>query len=407
MNTTTAPTSHHKEGPSQWPAFAECPDYEGERDIEDADVESLLPDHLKPKKAEKSAPGRGTAMHAGLAKVLTSQPDPMAGLSPDEEDQVRWVATSVLEYAASMGYTAADIRVEQRVTMYRGDSFEVEYFGTLDIRFGPFICDAKFGDERNYVAQLAGYMLPIIIEENLTGMMGALFYGRLKRVRHFKLDRATVETIAYSILRKRRATNRMPSVSSYCGWCSKRATCQALTGIVDATLAKRGDWAMRLPTMRVSEAGNDPVLIGALKWLWKAYLESWGEGLDFAAQTMTAGGIVPLGFKRQDEKGRLEIDDGAGALTALKNAGVAQEHLLAGLSHSMTGLAAAYRAQFKCSKDAAATKVEEILTAAGCARRGAPTFKLIRLKDAEDDIRAALAKPALTAGQKPAEVTNP
>jgi hypothetical protein len=401
-----APSNHHECGPSQWPAFGECSDFEGERDLEDLDVESLMELADRPKIVDKTTKGRGQACHGALAKALRGLPDAFEGLSESEATQVRWTAEEMISFAASVGYSPDEFIIEERVTMFRGDSFEVLYFGTTDVRFGPFVLDAKFGDERNYVPQLAGYCLPIMEDQGYTSMYAACFYGRLKRVRHYKLTRETVETIAYAILRRRLPENRRPTLCSYCGWCAKKATCSAVTGVVDTVLAKRADWAINLPTMRVSQAGVDPVTVGAMKWIWKAFLEDWGKGVDFTASTMAAGGIVPLGFKLQPEKGRLEVDDGPAALTALKAAGVGQEHLLACLSHSQTSLVKAYQAQFDCSEKTAKEKVEEILVAAGCARRGEASFKLIRKKDAEDEIRAACAKPALAAGQEPNGVAN-
>lgn len=393
-----APQSHHELGPSQWPAWSLCPCYDGEQDIEDADVEALLPHDQRPKKEDKTAKGRGTLQHEALAKALRGIPNAFEGLTGAEEEQVRWVAESVVESAAAVGYTSDELHVEQRLTMFEGDSFKVLYFGTADVEYGPFIDDAKMGDPRNYFAQVCGYALAKMERDGLDRIHARLRYGRWKKVVTHVIDRETAELVAYSILRRRADPNRQPVLCEFCGWCKHRATCSATTGVVSTVLSKRADWAIRLPTMSVREAGVDPVTIGAMKFIWKAWVAEWGAGVDYAAQAMAAGGIIPLGFKRQDEKGRLEIDDGAGAHRALRAAGISEENLFAAFSYSLTSLTVAYQAQFGGSEKAAKAKLEEILVAAGVARRGEPGFKLIRKPDGEDDIRAAMARPALPAG---------
>jgi hypothetical protein len=387
-----APTAHHPDGPSQWPAIAECPCFESEKDIEEADIESL--DEAAGEKHGSDAKGRGQAQHGGLAKALTGQPDAFAGLSVKEEQDVRWTAEAIVEYAASMGYGADEIRVEQRVTMFSPSGFDELYFGTLDVRFGPFICDAKFGDERNYVPQLAGYDLPIMEQEGYARITNALFYGRLRRKRFFPMDRKTVETIAYRILAKRHSPDRQPKVCSYCGWCQRATYCEALNAKVDVVLAKREDeWGMRLPTMSATAAGADPVLLGAMKWLWKAYLEPWAKSVDYACTVCADQGNTPLGFTKQNEKGRLDIHDPAKAFAALTAAGVPREAIEAAAGFTMKDLAEAYQQATGCPKTVAPAKVEALLVAAGAAARGPATFKLIRQPGAEDEIRAALARP--------------
>lgn len=377
--TAPAPTAHHPLGPSKWPAWEECPCFESDQELADE---------------EGSDASRGQAMHAALAKCLRGDPLPFDGLDQAEEDQVRWMATTVVEFAASMGYAASEIRVEQRITMYKADSFEVLYFGTMDIEFGPFIIDAKTGDERNYFPQLVGYGLAKMERDDLPKVYLGCLYGRLKRFRRYVLDRWTAETIAYGILAKHANPRKTPRACSYCGMCKNKATCSAITPQVDAVCAGREDWAMRLPTMHVSQAGADPVTLGAMRWLWKAYIEPWGAGVEYATNSLAENGVTPLGFRKQDEKGRLDYHNPAGVFDAMLAAGIPLDALKAAVSFSMKPLAAAYAAQFGCSQATAAVKVEELLVKAGVARRGDASFKLIRKSDAEDEIRAALARPA-------------
>jgi hypothetical protein len=151
--------------------------------------------------------------------------------------------------------------------------------------------------------------------------------------------------------------------------------------------------------MHVSEAGPDPVMIGAMKYIWKALIEPWGKSLDYQATMMTECGNIPLGFTKQNVSGSLEIDSSKAVVDELMKAGLTLEKICEHVGFSKTALTKAWMDQFKVGETTASRKVEMLLTAANLAHRGDATFKLIRNKDAENDIRAALARgtqPALT-----------
>lgn len=387
-----APESHHPDGPSSWPAVLACACFEGVKDIEDADVESLMPESERP--TDTSAKGRGTAQHEALAKTITAQPEPFAGLSESESDQVRWVATRATELAAAAGYSAAEIQVEQRLTMFKPDSWDVLYFGTADIDFGPFILDAKFGDPRDYFAQMCGYALAKMERDGYRRIYAHMLYGRWKKTVTHVIDREVAERVAYHVLNRKHNPHKKPTACEYCHWCKHIAYCEAVNDKVNVLLAKRPDWAMQLPTMSSTEAGPDPVLMGAMRWLWKCYVEPWGKAVEYQTGLMVDSGNIPLGFKKQDQKGDLDLgEDGGKVIAALVAAGIDLEHVQRAASFSQKALAAAFMAQHGGSEAKAKAKVEEILTKAGVASRGDASYKLIRLGDAEDQIRMALARP--------------
>ncbi len=386
----TTPLAHHPKGPSNFPAWAHCPCFEGEKDIEDLDIESLLPES---KQLDATAKNRGTAQHESLAKVILQHPDPFAGLDEVEEAQVRWTASEVIQGAAAVGYDVAEISVEQRLTLYDG-GFGVIFFGTADIEYGPFIDDAKFGDIRDYFAQMAGYALAKMERDELRRVTARLRYGRARRTIEHNITKETAERVVYGILAKVDDPNKRPKPCEYCGWCKKAATCEAINVVVDSVLAKRDDWGIRLPSARLSEIGSDPVLIGALRWIWKAYVEPWGAKLEYHSNIMASMGNVPLGFKKQPERGRLEFTSSAAVVDVLEKAGLPRESIIAAATFSMTALTEAYKAHFGGSKEKAAAALETLLVGAKVAARGDSTFKLIRQASAEDEIRAALARPA-------------
>lgn len=383
------PQAHHALGPSQHPMFAACADYEGIRDDpEDIELEELA---AEAGVTDDSAKGRGTACHVALAKVLTRRSDPFAGLSDREVGQVRWVAEKVVDIAAAAGYGPEEIKVEQRVTHLKPD-FTVQYFGTLDIEFGPFILDAKFGEERDYFPQLAGYALPVQERDESHRIFAKIVYGRLKRVSSYVIDYTTAESVVHGILARRADPNRQPTLNQYCGWCAKRLTCPAINGTVGLLVDRREDWPVKLPTFHVSQS-NDPVVLGALRYLWKAYIEPWGKGVEFTTSQLAANGITPLGFRIQSERGRAGYTSNVGVANAMLAAGVSAEQLAEVASFSLAGLVQAYQAQFGGTETSASESVERILTKAGVMARGAKSIKLIREKNALRQISAALNRP--------------
>jgi hypothetical protein len=395
MSTQISPTAHHALGPSKFPMLAECIDFESEKevDIDDLDADMIAAiEEDAPKVHGNDAKGRGTAQHEALAKALTGQPNAFDGLSHREEQQVRWVIEDVVTRAAAYGFTADEIRVEQRVSVLWPD-FREAYFGTLDIEYGPVIEDAKFGDMRNFFPQLAGYALGKMERDEIDRVFARTTYGRWRKTQQYVIDRTTAETVVFSLLRRRQSPDRRPTLCQYCGWCAKNGTCSAVTGVVDTIASKRSDWAMRLPTAHISQAPNDPVTLGAMRYLWKSYIEPWGSSVEFASQSLAERGIIPLGFKRQNEKGRAEFEDGDAVAQALMRAGVEPARLFSAAKFGLKKLSLAYHAQFGGTKVGAERRVEEILIEAGVIKRGEAGFKLIRVPTAEDDIRMALARP--------------
>ena len=389
---THAPTDHHPLGPSNFPMWSECPCYEGNHNDDDSDEEST------------DAKGRGTAKHLALAKALTGDPDAFAGLSEDEEREVRWVAETVVESARYAGYTPNEFVVERRLTLYNPD-FSVLYFGTADIGYGPFLEDAKFGEERNYFAQMCGYALPKMERDNITTVQARIRYGRLHKTVYHVIERRVAEAVVYRILAARNDPQRKPKACQYCGWCKHMATCSETNAKVNILLDKRPDWGFRIPTMQVSQAGADPVIVGAMRFIWKSYIEKWGEALDTAAAFMADNGNVPLGFTKRDERGRLEFNEKT--FDALIAMGLPEEAVKSAANFSLTSLGKAYASAFGVSEGTGAKRVEAALVAANAAARGPSTFKLIMNKDAESEIRSVLARDAeVLPLPEPKEVTN-
>tara|TARA_R110002050_G_scaffold191532_6_gene326329 strand:- start:935 stop:2131 length:1197 start_codon:yes stop_codon:yes gene_type:complete len=382
-----APTAHHPRGPSSWPMLDACPRYTPEPDKiepDDADIEA------EAEEFGADAKGRGSAQHAALAKCLTTQPDPFAGLADKETEQVQWAAEKAIETVEAMGYSADDIRVEQRVTMM-GEDFRPLYFGTADILFGPAgVIDAKFGDMRDYWPQLVGYGLPLMIETGVRKTHGFALFARLRRVRTYVTDFETAESYAYRLLARADDPRSAPKANPYCGWCANKLTCEAFTKPIVTLIEQREDWPLKLDQAHASQIGMDPVQAGLARWLWKSYVEPWGKAVEYQNKMLTEGGATPLGFRRQPQQGSWKVTDTVKALEALRKVGLPLERVLAEVSPSMTGLVKAWRAEFGGSEAKAKDAVLHVLKEAQATAQGDGITKLLKLPDGEEQIRAGL-----------------
>ncbi len=381
------PAAHHPLGPSNFPMWAECAAYDSMPDVDEEDI-GIEDDTPK---------GRGRVKHHAAAMLLAGDLDmrqrALDGLSDAERAEVQFCVERVLAIVEEHGYTREDIRVEQRVTMFEGDGFKTLYFGTGDAEAGPLAFDFKFGEARNYFPQMAGYDLPRMIAREEKRRLDFVIYGRLKRVERYVIDRQTAEVVVYGILTRR--TVRKPTPCQYCGWCANRATCSALVAAPIELANARHDWTLKLPTPHVSQI-HDPVWMGAARLLWKKYIEPWGKAVDFASSSMAGfGNVVPLGYKKIPVAGSAEITDTKKALELLARE-IPEEALWPTVSITFGALVKAVQESRSMSEDKAKAFLLTILTEAKLVKFSDARFMLRALPGAEETIRAALARPALS-----------
>lgn len=390
---TFAPTAHHPNGPSNFPMWAECIAFER---IPDKDPEDMDADETE--EAGASAAGRGTAEHKAVAMLfsgdLTTRQRALDGLSEKETADVQWVAEKAHAILAENGYAPEDMKVEQRVTLIDWN-FQPIYFGTGDGEAGPLDFDWKFGLARNYFTQHAGYSLPKLEQRGDARRMAFTVYGRLRRVERHVITLDTAQTVVYGLLARRAAKVRRPTPCQYCGWCQLRATCPALVSEPVALVQRREDWSLKLPSPHVSQL-HDPAWVGAARWIWKTYLEKWGDAVEFASQNLAERGIKVAGYEAKPWKGRTTVPDVEKAFLAL-SAVVPASALWEALTLQIGPLAKAYAGAAGIAEAKAKGRIESILSEAGLLSVAPSTTRLVAEKHAEENIRAALAdvfKPA-------------
>jgi hypothetical protein len=379
---------HHPEGPSLHPAFSECADFTAQAEIDDLEAGEAADEEAED---AKDAKARGTAQHAALALYIEGSPHWDAGLTRYERANVEWVARKAIDVAEVHGFSRSDMRCEQRVNVF-GPDLELQCFGTLDIEFGPFTLDAKFGLERNYFPQGSAYCLGRFQRDGTTRGYFGTIYGMLRRYVQQAVTIETAQTVTWGILSRRHADLRKPTPCSYCGWCSKRATCSAFTAPTLELMQAAPDWRAMMAAV---EAAPLDVRLGFKRLIAKEYLQPYIDRITEECQL--APDVVPLGFRKGQRAGRATISDQAKAIAAMKDAGVRDSDLVAVSGFTTAEFTAAFQFRFpKCSDEDARKEVIQILTKAEAYNPGKPSSQLTKLKGAEQMIRSAINQLSLS-----------
>jgi len=383
------PKEHHCLGPSNWPAWAECPCYESTGDVDAFDERE---DHDE---TETDWAVRGTMQHSACACLLREEETGhghLMALTVTEKEEVLWAVQRVFDLAREHGFRPGDLRIEQRVSLFE-DDLQVRYFGTCDVRFGNVYIELKFGQPRNYFAQLAGYALPDLDEGSIAWAIAYVLYARRRRQLRWHIDRETARRIGYGILRKRENPYRKPQPCSYCGFCALKLACPAINAVVEHVGQQLPAWPA-LPTADTSASTSDPVLMGKMRFLAKAFLEKWCKAVDFASRNMAEGGEVPVGFEKRPRKGAKLVTRARAALDALQAAGVPATALEPVLKCSFGSLVDVYREAMGVTKAQAEAAVLGHLARAGAVEHKPETFLLRQLDDAAERLLLASAKQA-------------
>jgi hypothetical protein len=265
----------------------------------------------------------------------------------------------------------------------------------MDVRCGPIVIDFKFGEFKSFFGQMVGYALPLLTEWGKGRVLAYLLFARYRRTDQHTIDKDTAETVGYGLLRRLANPDRAATPCEYCGFCAHKLACHSST--VNHIVERRDDWPgdlLRLATAHTGAMVNDPVLLGKARYLWKKFIEPWGDAVEYASKTMTDGGAAPCGFKIQTIAQIKSVARVMTAVRALEAAGVPRTALEEALDTSMSKLVKVYQASMGVGETKAKAAVEKILTDAKAIEFKPGYNKLIAKADALEEIAAMSAKPA-------------
>jgi len=282
-----------KHRPSSLPMVAQCSDFESSG----SDFADL-----------------GTDRHAALRAHYNGDDSLLDLLDDDDQAGIRWAADYI------RAHTTDGHPVEWEVTRKWARPDFTDAQGTPDVVNGFEIFDFKWR-LRDYTAQMADYALSLIQEPGQTVTVHILF-GAEKRAERIKFDAESCERIILPILE--RAENPIPTPCDYCGWCSKRLTCKALTGPAKIVAENYAEATMLevIKDWHPSEMLKDPVQIAFALTIWRKVLKKWGESVEFhAKEAATKEGLKLPGYELKEKRGRQFVPDVVAAFNASGLAG--------------------------------------------------------------------------------------
>lgn len=273
--------------PSSMPALAQCGQFEpGGSDFADL----------------------GTDRHAALQAHYAGDNSLLDLLDEDSQAGIRWAADYIRVHAA-----ASDYPMEwERKRSFTAPNF-TDITGTPDLVCGNDVFDFKWR-YRDYTAQMACYALMMIAELAAQPVRVHLLFGEPRRAEVLKFDTQSAEAVIAPIL-DRLDANPEPTPCDYCGWCTKRLMCPAMTRPAQTVALGYSDLA-EVANWHPSEMEKPEHLALALH-VWRKVLKKWGESVEFhAMEAMTKRGLQLPGCKLAPSKGKQFVADCAAAYAA-------------------------------------------------------------------------------------------
>lgn len=270
--------------PSNLPMLAECPKFEG---------------------APSEATARGTLRHEALEVYLAGDEHAFDNLSEDEAENLEWAADYVKLKAPLLDHKPV---VEAKLSGVLPNGMPIE--GTPDIVCGDHLFDLKWRP-RDYRPQMACYSFMILDGRAVDDAAGReitahVMYAQTQTVRVMKFDSYTAWETIKPIIAQATASFAVATPCSFCGWCSKRLTCEALVQQVNIALKSNPLWD--LPQWHSSEMKTAKEMGLALKIA--RTLGDWCESVEFHAKDLAIKqGIVAEGFTLASRQGNRFVDD--------------------------------------------------------------------------------------------------
>lgn len=251
---------HHPLSPSKFPAWLECPCYDGMADDGD----------------DKSDANMGRLQHEAQAKMLSGDSFGWRdGLTLQQQDNVEWCVKANVRIAQQHGHLPDAIRVEQKLSLLDDDFNEV-YFGTGDVEIGrDVMTDSKFGLERDYFAQFCGYALAKMQKDSVDRIMFCAIYGQIRKIKPMVIARDVAQSVVETVLAKRNNPDRRPSPCQWCGLCANKLSCSAFLN--RGAIALSG--APKSLSIDVLSGLPEPLRIGAMRFILDEYVKPWTDAI--------------------------------------------------------------------------------------------------------------------------------
>jgi hypothetical protein len=310
---------------------------------------------------------QGLARHKAIAAYLAGDEKALDTFKDDERDNLLWAADYIKMKAPLADYPLI-IETPRKATLPNGEIIQ----GTPDIVCGPELFDLKWRP-RDYKPQMACYAWMIMDGGVPAPVHAHLLFAQLQTHRILTFDADSAWATIKPILENVTAPFAVATPCTFCGWCAKKLTCEALIQQVNIALKSNPEWD--LPQWHSSEMNTAQQMGQALKIA--RTLADWCDSVEFHAKEMAVKqGIVATGFTLKSRQGNRVIDDVVGAF---QRANLPQAEFLKACSVKPKSLFELYAAFHGMKKAPAEREVEQKL--GEVIKRKEPTQMLVQEKE--------------------------
>lgn len=335
--------------PSNLPMLAECPKFEG---------------------TPSEYTEQGTERHTAIAEYLKGNENAFQNLSEEEAENLTWAADYIRLAAPLMDH---ELVIEKKRQGVLPIGLPIE--GTPDFTCGDQLFDLKWRP-RDYAPQMAAYAWMMMEKEGYDSITAHLLFAQTQTVRKLRFDGDTAWMVMKPIIDRATASFAVPTPCTFCGWCARKLTCEALIQQVNIALKSNPLWD--LPQWHSSEMKTAREMGLALKIA--RTLGDWCESVEFHAKELALKqGIVAEGYKLASRQGNRFIDD-IGA--AFQKSSLPQEVFLKACSVRPKQLFDLYAEFHGLKKAPAEREVERRL--GDTIKRKEPSVSLIEEKPSKD-----------------------
>tara|TARA_R100000808_G_scaffold5748_1_gene17323 strand:- start:3510 stop:4520 length:1011 start_codon:yes stop_codon:yes gene_type:complete len=278
----------------------------------------------RPEGRGSAATEKGLGQHEWLEDKLNNKPV-RKEVPEDEQANVKWAYEYVLD-----NFDIPKLQVESKVTIL-DDEYNELSFGTRDLWDGRNLGDFKSGQQHDYRAQMAYYVLGTCQREGVTSVKVHEIYTKFFWAKVYEMTKEEAQQVVDAITEN--IEKDVPKPNEYCSWCVKRIECPAFTtALVEVANDIEPSSGFALENLDTPESVNRAMVFAKR-------IRKWCDGVEGIAKDMLKDGEKLNNFEYKSRKGANYIADIPKAFEIL---GLTQDEFLKACNVSNTSLVALY-----------------------------------------------------------------
>lgn len=284
----------------------------------------LICGEYRPDGRGSAATEKGNIQHEWLEDKL-NRADPRHEIPQDQLANVNWA----YEYVQD-NFDLVKLKTESKVSIMDHNYNEVS-FGTRDLWDGKNLGDFKSGQQHDYKAQMAYYVLGTCQQEGTDSVVVHEIYTKYFWTKVYEMTKNEAQAIVDDITEN--IEKKKLQQSDYCGWCIKRLTCPVFTTAVEAVSTEvTPHSSLALENLTTPDSINKAMVFAKR-------IKKWGEAVEAITRDFLEEGGELDNFKYHSRRGNTYIDD---LEKAVELSGLTYSEFLRACSVSNTALVSIY-----------------------------------------------------------------